>query len=222
MHQIFQINRSIDIAMLQILRLRGQLCGALGTVDIITIIYSPAVQPGKAQTIHMLDYAVLIPDGHLAYRTHIGLPQRMRPASTTTLPCSFPLPPTYNLYSHFPEFFDFFTLSRSNMTRLGAFLDQVVNPAAPPIDGEGGAQPDHLNLPMGANPTNDGVDGENQGAGDGVQEADSAEVRQRLEFAEACMDHYGVEGTMRDEVRRYTKVCLSFQFTSCPNFSQFY
>jgi hypothetical protein len=82
------------------------------------------------------------------------------------------------------------------MPRLSGFLEQVMNPPASPSPPPN--LPNNEDLPE--------LELNDNAPGAGTEAPNSEEVRLALEFAEACMDHHGLEGAVRDDIRRFAKV----------------
>jgi hypothetical protein len=99
--------------------------------------------------------------------------------------------------------------------RLESLLNRVVNPVAARNDGEAGLNTGdrrtHADAGLSDDEDRDSTPNANS---DVVQEPNSEEARQCLEFAESCMDYYGVEGGMRDDVRRFAKVSAYYNTSS--------
>jgi hypothetical protein len=83
------------------------------------------------------------------------------------------------------------------MPHLTEFLQTVVNPPPP------GNQSDREPSPQDSDQHEHDNDGP---SADSAGEEDSEDIRCSLEFAEACMDYHNIEGSMCDDVRRFSKV----------------
>ncbi|KAG9121224.1 hypothetical protein FRC07_002910 [Ceratobasidium sp. 392] len=106
-----------------------------------------------------------------------AIPELVAPAQSAT-PLSFPLP--------------------MPMSKPTGFLNLVMNDSPPSPHPESVEQNDGGNAP---------AHNANVEDADGIYaNPDSEETRMLLEFAESCMDHHGIDGTTRDDVRRYARL----------------
>ncbi|KAG8762734.1 hypothetical protein FRC12_008883 [Ceratobasidium sp. 428] len=168
--------------------------GVLNIIDITIIILRRAKPPGTILTgfeheLHVVRSVTPHSDRVYMRSQLLRIPSTFPPTSLVLLPLVPTCLPVASLL-----LFSITCLIYSTMPRLAALLDEAMN------------QPAFVNPEDPIEPDANADGGVAHGGNGGAPEPDPDVVRLALEFAEASMDHHGLEGPVRDDVRRFAQL----------------